>query len=104
MKNRADMNVSEDEFRDALDAIADQDFSTSLNRLEKVIHTLTHENNTLARMQQLVRYGLSLQVHCETFLLDRHSPPVVLTLDEQGNPSGNKPLPDPLSRSCMTPN
>ncbi len=87
-------DTADESLQTALKAIPELDFATATARLESVAHALSRGENTLIRQQQLVAYGVALQTHCETFLADRRTPPVVLMLDGEGRPTGTRPLPD----------
>jgi len=84
----------DEDFRQALDAVPNHDFATAMAKLESVTQALSNANSSLARRQHLVAYGVALQNHCTTFLVDRQTVPVVLTLDGAGAPTGSQPLPD----------
>lgn len=75
--------------------IADMSFEAALAELETIVNELESGNTPLEKAIRLYQRGNRLKSHCESTLKNAEERISKITLDQQGAPTGSKPLNEP---------
>lgn len=75
--------------------IANMSFEAALEELEAIVNKLEGGNTPLEEAIRFYQRGNQLKSHCESTLKNAEERISKITLDQQGAPTGSKPLTEP---------